>query len=106
MMLKILLTIAIATAVCFINKIWKFDPDAGGYHPNIKDKAQYPKFYVHSVSACLATIGMIRYGIHPVVALGLIAAFGTMYEFSQGFVNFLDILADITGGVVAFLLMK
>ena len=99
-------SIIVAIAICLINKKWKFDPDVGGYTPSIKDKAQYPKFYVHSVSACLATVAMIRAGVSPLLALGLIVVFGVMYEFSQGFVNKLDIVADTVGGLVAFLLMK
>ena len=98
--------IVLAIIVCGINKKWKFDPDAGGYKPNIKDKAQYPKFYVHSVSACLITLGMMLFGVNQFVALGLIVGFGVMYEFSQGFVNILDITADLTGGIVALLLMR
>lgn len=98
--------IALAIIVCLINKKWKFDPDAGEYTPSIKDKAQYPKFYVHSVSACLITIGMMLFGVNHPLALGLIAGFGVMYELSQGFVNWLDIVADITGGLVALFLMR
>lgn len=100
-----IISIILAIIVCVSNKIWKFDPDIGGYTPSLRDKALYPKFYVHSVSGSLLAFALIHFGISILISLPMIFGFGLLYEWSQGFINYLDIVAELYGWLVVSMLM-
>lgn len=84
-----------------LNRLTGFDRSIGETHPHITDRALYPKFYVHWVTAVTISWFMWMCGLTTVeiVALMLIAI--PAYEWSQRFFNYLDILAGAIGVATA-----
>jgi hypothetical protein len=84
---------------------WRFAFDVNvpsRYVPRLRNKATYPKAYVHGVTAFAAALGALVLGV-PVPALLLILGLACVaWEFTQrGTVDRFDILAGWVGIVLA-----
>lgn len=82
--------------VIVANRAFHWDSDRGGYTPRISDKATFPKEYVHFVTG-LAISGLLLLLGAPwwVLFIPAVSTYG--WEWSQGYINRLDILFGILG---------
>jgi hypothetical protein len=97
--------LAIAIVVGF-NRTMRFDPDLGGYKPSWKNKATYPKMFVHGVTAYWLMDMMLHVGTYWIAAAVLMLIGILLYEWSQRFFNKYDVLAGIIGSTMAILLHR
>lgn len=91
--------------VVIVNKKYQIDPSVGETKPKITDKAQYPKFYVHFVTALASFLAMHMLGVPIVWGVILLGTGIFGYEWSQGFWNKLDIVAGFAGIALAIALI-
>lgn len=90
----------------FWNRFWPYDPSIGETHPKITDEATYPKFYVHAISGFALAMLMHHAGV-PLLWIGILMFIATIgYEWSQRFINALDILAGLFGALIAYFLWR
>lgn len=101
---RVVIAAAVAVAVVALNFTRHVDADAGGYRPQWRNRASYPKAYVHGVSGFAAALAVAVFTGQPAAALLIVAAGAVLWEFSQGFVNLLDIAAGVGGALAACVL--
>lgn len=96
------LVTVIAAVVLVVNRLAHFDSDAGGYRPALGNRASYPKAYVHGVTAFASSLAAIVFvGGAPVSCALLVILAAALWEFTQGFFNWLDVLAGAIGATAA-----
>ena len=49
--------------------------------------------------------GLLKISIPAILALGLLFMLGVIYEKGQGFVNWLDLVAEVAGGLLGIFVM-
>jgi hypothetical protein len=98
---RLWLVLAIAAGTLLGNRLLHFDADVGGYRPALGNHATYPKAYVHAVTGFAATLAAGVFTGAPVAALGVVVVAAIVWEFTQGFFNWLDVVAGAVGAGVA-----
>ncbi len=84
--------------VLAINALVHFDTDAGGY-----DRwTVYPKKQaIHLAAAFVIALGAMALGVPALSAAVITAVAGFFFEITQGFINPIDVLADVLGAGAA-----
>ena len=97
--------LAAILAVVLLNRFVGFDKSVGEFHPKITDKATYPKFYVHWVTAVTIAWFMWITGLSFIEIAALMIVAIPAYEWSQKFFNRLDMLAGAIGVATTFIVI-
>jgi hypothetical protein len=95
----------IILSIVLLNRMIGFDMSIGETKPKITDKATYLKFYVHWVTACTITWFMWMTGLSLIEIAALMIIAIPLYEWSQKFINKLDMLAGAVGIITTFIVI-
>lgn len=101
------LLVLVCAAVLLANLRWRFDVNVPPqYTPNVKNKASYPKVYVHFVTALAATLGVVLLGVPFIVAAIVLAFAAVAFEHTQGgTIDVYDIASAVAGIILAGVLL-
>jgi hypothetical protein len=81
----------------------RVDPDEGGYHDGWQTKAPFPDKVVHALASFALTGVGVDLGARPWLAASTVCAAGAAFEYSQGYVSYMDISANCVGAAGAAL---
>jgi len=105
MIIALVLFALLCALVVAANAKYHFDPDIGGYKPEWKNKAAYPKAFVHAVVAFAIVLALPHVPINPLHGSIILAIFLVPWELGQGFINWKDIIAGLVGISLALALI-
>lgn len=86
------------------NYFLRFDVDARQKGESLRDwkaKATYPKSFVHALEAFALMMFSATLGIHTIAAALIVFAGMLAFEWSQRFVDWMDVIANAVGILVA-----
>lgn len=106
--MRTVIFLVLLVAVIVANKFLRFDVDerpAGSPKRSLWAKAAYPKSYVHALQAFTLTMIAVFLAAMPIVVAVPVVFFAlAIFEWTQGYVDYLDIAANGVGVVAAVLL--
>lgn len=79
----------------------RIDPDDGGYEDGWQTKAPFPDKIVHALASFALTSVGVDVGARPWLAATTVCAAGAAFEYSQGYVSYMDISANCIGAAGA-----
>ena len=92
--------VAVGTLAAFELRL---DPDEGGYQDGWQTKAPFPDKVVHALASFALTSVGADVGARPWLAATAVCAAGAAFEYSQGYVSYMDISANCLGATGAAL---
>ena len=107
MLMRYLVFAGLLLAIVAANYWLRFDVDERAKGEPLRDwkaKATYPKSYLHALQAFALMMIAAMFGLHTILAVVIVFGALLAFEYSQGFLDWMDVAANGAGIVVAVLL--